>query len=142
MEPRKIAIAASTDIELNRITAQIILGQLRDLPKDIRVVLLRRPRGGYPSAFEAFVSSLASSLEFEVEWCVPGVGGRSAVFLRDVEMVQKADEVLCFFPPEHIMEGGTGHIVEKAMDQDKIVRAYALSSEGLRWIGGSESKEP
>ena len=139
---RKALFAGSGALSLTPETARLVLGELESLDTDVKEILLRRPRGNYPRPFEALVNAMASQMDFRVTWFKPSLGGRSATFLRDVQMVMAADEVVCFFPPDHLMEGGTGHIVEKALDQEKPVRAYELSPAGLRWIGGhNESKE-
>ena len=61
-----------------------------------------------------------------VAWFTPDPGGRERVFFRDIEMVAKADVVICVFPEGDPMGGGTGHVVEKA--QDKGVPVYAYTS--------------
>ena len=56
-------------------------------------------------------------------------GGREANFERDASLVTYADRVEAFFDPEHIMEGGTGHIVEVAQRIGKPVRAWTVDEE-------------
>jgi hypothetical protein len=84
--------------------------------------------------FEALVASLATTLGHTPRAFVPEPGGRSKVYLRDVEMVGAADEVVAFFQDGDEMTGGTAHVVEKAIDQRRPVRAYALSGDQMRLI--------
>ena len=53
-------------------------------------------------------------------------------FFRDIEMVSKADLVLCIFHEGQPMEGGTAHVVEKAQDKRVPVYAYTSDDDG-RW---------
>jgi hypothetical protein len=50
-------------------------------------------------------------------------------------MADMADTVVAFFSPESLMTGGTGHVVEKAIDKETPVYAFEISEEGLRWEG-------
>ena len=63
-------------------------------------------------------------------WVMPEVGGGSgAVFNRDTELVQSADLVLAFFPDTGL-DGGTGHVVERAIDVGTPVYSYTLNEDG------------
>ena len=104
-------------------------------------VILRQPLHLPVRPFEALTSTLAESLGLGVDWFAPEPGGRAKVFLRDVEMVQAADQVIAFFPDGDEMTGGTGHVVEKALDQKKPVRAYAVAGTELRLIGSEDWSE-
>ena len=63
------------------------------------------------------------------------VGGREENFKRDVSLVDYADRVEAFFDPEHVMEGGTGHVVEVAQRMHKPVRAWTVEGEDLVLVG-------
>jgi hypothetical protein len=63
------------------------------------------------------------------------VGGREENFKRDVSLVDYADRVEAFFDPEHVMEGGTGHVVEVAQRMRKPVRAWTVDGEELVLVG-------
>jgi hypothetical protein len=80
--------------------------------------------------FEKVVSELATSAGLVVKFCVPPEGDRSTVFRRDYEMVDAADYVEAYFPADHIMEGGTGHVVEAAINREKPVYAWSVSRDG------------
>jgi nucleoside 2-deoxyribosyltransferase len=62
-------------------------------------------------------------------------GGPGVVFERDIEMVGLSDLVLAFFAPYHAMEGGTGHVVEVAIDRNVPVYSYTLDDETLTRVG-------
>lgn len=49
---------------------------------------------------------------------------------RDHLIVQGADLVMSFFPEERFMEGGTGHVVECAIEADVPVEAWAMHPDG------------
>lgn len=102
-------------------------------------ILLRHPREGVPGPFEALVSIAANARGYDVRWCYPDRrGGREGTYVRDAHMVGMADLVLAFFTPGSLMVGGTGHVVEKALDKDIPVQAYEIDESGLRWVGGVE----
>ncbi len=68
----------------------------------------------------------------DYEWVMPDpIGGREATYVRDVEMTRRADLVLCFFSSDR-MEGGTEHIVEKALDVQTPV--YSWGFDGRQFI--------
>lgn len=129
----RIAFAGSRDLPLPRIPRHVVEQLVR-----ARKVLLRRGRNTQPGAFEVMVARMAETLGIEVEWCAPQEGGRSQVFLRDLEMVGKADLVVCFFPTSE-MTGGTAHVIEAAMTKGATCEAYWIDEKGRSsWIGGYE----
>ena len=94
-------------------------------------MLLRRGYKTEPAMFEQAMAMLGTSLWMDVEWVKPEPDlGRAGTFLRDVELVKRADLVLCFFDKPEI-SGGTAHVVEKAIDQE--VPVYAYGFDGLRF---------
>jgi hypothetical protein len=131
-----IAFCGAHDLPLKEIAAHL-LQQLVALPTGA-IVLLRRGRSTDPGRFEDLTQALCSNLNIPVEWAPPGEGGREAVFERDIQMVAKADAVVCYFHPDRVMEGGTGHVAEKALDADKPLYAYTLFEQGVDWVGGIE----
>lgn len=71
----------------------------------------------------------------DYEWVLPDpAGGREATYLRDVAMTRRADLVLCFFANER-MEGGTEHIVEKALDVSTPVYSWGFTGSSFVRIG-------
>jgi hypothetical protein len=93
-------------------------------------VLLRRGMKSAPGAFERLVAELCrQSDHLEYRWLMPEPGrGPGAAFDRDNEMVRLSDLVLAFFAPGHVMEGGTGHVVETAIDRNVPVYSYAIGN--------------
>lgn len=136
-----VTIVGSRALELDGDVAQIILDELIELgDRGFDEILVRKPLRRAKRPFEALVSSLAEVMGFRVTDFTPDVGGRAQVFFRDIDMVKQSDEVVAFFPPEHEMAGGTAHVVDKALDQKKPVRAYAVVS-GRRILIGSDNEE-
>jgi len=133
----RVAFAGASRLDLAEVAGHL-LQQLAALPPNA-TVLLRRPRGDLPGDFEMLAKNLCDGLSIPVEWRIPEVGGRSATYLRDVSMVSAADAVVCYFHPDAILEGGTGHLAEKALDQDKPLYTYAAIEPGeVVWVGGIE----
>jgi nucleoside 2-deoxyribosyltransferase len=90
-------------------------------------ILMRRGINTMPGQAEFALASAATIMGWTVEWFQPEPGGRDQVFHRDIDMVSKADVVLCVFDHDKPMDGGTGHVVEKA--QDRGVPVYAYTAE-------------
>lgn len=134
----KVCLAGSRALELNGTVAQHVLNTLLSLPRETETILLRSPLHSPPRPFEALVASLAEVLGLGVDWWVPEPGGRSQVYLRDISMVSAADEIITFFPEGDEMMGGTGHVVDMAIAQEKTCRAYAVVGSELVLIGSDE----
>lgn len=98
-------------------------------------MLLRSGNRSDPGLFEQVMAKLAQTLWLNVEWVRPDPElGRSGTFLRDVELVRKADLVLAYFDTTS-MSGGTAHVVEKAQDQDVPVYAWGFTGKSFIRIG-------
>ena len=133
----KVVVVGSRAVELSEVAGHV-LKTLVSLPEDA-VVLLRRGRTTPAGDFEVFTQALCLQLGINFEWCQPDEGGREAVYLRDIDMVQKADAVVAYFDADSVMSGGTGHVVEKALDADKPTYAFAaMGQKGVDWVGGHE----
>lgn len=124
--PFRLALAGSGDLPLDR-TARHVVPWLTKASR----VLLRRPKtkGRPPGGFERMTAKLAAILNVEVEWCSPEGSERGQAFLRDLEMVAKADFVVCFFSVPSL-EGGTGHVVDAAMNKGVPVEAWFIDADG------------
>lgn len=133
----KVCIVGSRSLEINGDVALHIVTTLVDLPPESEI-LIRKPLTRSLRPFEAMVAALGGSMGHTVTEYVPEPGGRSQVFLRDVEMVRDADEVVAFFADGDEMSGGTGHVVDKAIDQQRPVRAYAVEPTRLRLIAAED----
>lgn len=101
-------------------------------------VLLRRGMKSAPGQFEQFVRELIREQgdHLNFEWRMPDPdAGAGATFLRDNDMVSSADLVLAFFDPHHVMAGGTGHVVETAIDRNVPVYSFAIDGTSLTRVG-------
>jgi hypothetical protein len=99
------------------------------------VVLLRRGNKADPGIFEQVMAETAVTMWLDVEWVRPEEdGGRGAVFLRDYDLVSRADLVLCYFDTTS-MSGGTQHVVEAAIDRDTPVYAWGFSGLSFERVG-------
>lgn len=94
--------------------------------------LLNRPSEGV----DYLAGVMAEALDIEVV-TFRSAGGREANFRRDVDLVEYADRIEAFFDPEHIMEGGTGHVVEVALRANKPVRAWTVEDDVLVLVATS-----
>ena len=132
----KVVIAGSHRLPKGQ-APRLLIRFLATLPEDA-IILMRRPASldAMPGMFEIDVSGLASILHLDVEWFAPAptdrFPGRSSVFLRDIEMVRKADLVILFVTPEEVeaVYAGTMHLLDKAMDENRPVYAYSVDHEG------------
>jgi len=131
----RVALAGSRDLPLDRV-ARDIISRLASLSEG-SVVLLRHPKtkGKRPGGFEQLVAKLAGILSIEVIWVKPEGSDRSQVFLRDLDLVSRADYVIAYFPTP-AMDGGTGHIVDAAWNKGVPVEAWYVHPDGeLERIG-------
>ena len=128
--PPRIAIAGSSTLP-----AQAALPAFNFLLTAVYnpVLLLRRGISTPPGRVEFVLALQAKLMDWKVEWYVPQPGGRDRVFYRDIDMVAKADVVLCVFPRNAPMEGGTSHVVEKAQDRGVPVYAYTFDPINGHW---------
>ena len=89
-------------------------------------------------AFDRFIVSAAEALGRP---CIlyPSRGGGDN-WERDIRLVDAVDEVVAFFSPDHLdADEGTGtmHVVERALDKHKKVRAYSVWESKLVYAGAS-----
>lgn len=82
------------------------------------------------SPTEDIAVRIGSRLNRPVTPWAPGGRTRSSVYLRDVHMVDSADEVFAFFAPGRLMEGGTGHVAAVGLRRGIAVHAFELDDEG------------
>lgn len=133
----RVTFVGSTTLPLKEY-AGAILGEIARLPEGTSV-LLRRGLKTDPGQFEQLVAQICEQLAIDVEWMLPEPnGGRAAVFERDIAMAEKSDEVVAFFPPNAVMEGGTAHVVEKAIDADRLTNVYVVLDGEKRWVAGHQ----
>lgn len=106
-------------------------------PRNARI-LLRRAKSGRIGAFEAVVADLAVRTGRTVEFFEPEGSDRAAVYRRDYTLVEAAVAVEAYFAPDHIMTGGTGHVVEAALARERPVHAWTVTSHGIDRVGEYE----
>lgn len=97
-------------------------------------VFLRRGLKARPGKFERMVAQWCLEMAHPTaRWIIPDPdGGRGAVFDRDREMVRQSDLVLAFFSPGLKMEGGTGHVVECAIDLNVPCYSWEIHRDIVR----------
>lgn len=126
---RRVLVAGSGSFPLDQAIGTEVVDILREYPEG--TVFLTRARG----RFDTFVSVAAETLGYVVVR-FPSPGG-SRNWDRDVAMAHEADEAVAFFDPAtlHDMNTGTGHLVEKLLDQRKRVRAFTEAGGHLVFAG-------
>lgn len=122
----KIALAGNSDLPLDR-TARHVVPWLTKA----EVIFLRHPktRGRRPGGFEQMTAKLAEAMGVKVVWCKPEGNDKGNTYIRDLDMVSRADFVIAFFTTEQ-MDGGTGHVVEAAMSKSIPVEGWWIDSDG------------
>jgi hypothetical protein len=100
-------------------------------------ILLRRGNKAAPGQFEQLIREIVrQSSHLEALWMMPEPnGGPGAAFNRDNLLVASSDLVLAFFAPYHEMEGGTGHVVEAAVDRNVPVYSFTVDDKALTRVG-------
>jgi hypothetical protein len=136
----KVIIAGSRRLPRGQ-APRLLIRFLAALPDDA-VILMRRPRGdgsiagSMPGPFEMDALNLCGILHLEVEWFSPEPTdkhpGRASVFLRDIDMMEKADLAILFVHEDEVETGysGTMHLMDKALDAGRPCYAYAVSKTG------------
>jgi hypothetical protein len=132
----RVVVAGSRDVDGH---ASLFVIALVEKIKD-PTVIMRRGRQTEPGPLEETLAAECREIGVPIEWRIPAPGGRDEVFFRDLDMVTKADLVLAVFSPERAMEGGTAHVIEKAIDLR--VPAYAFTFDGsLERVGEFDPDE-
>jgi len=130
----KVAIAGSRRLPKGH-APRLLIRFLAALPEDA-VVLLRTGRYTSPGRFEEDVAVLCGVLHMDHEWCEPAPSevttGRSSVYARDIDMVERSDLVVLFFAADEVAEGygGTQHLLDKALAANRPVYAYSVDEFG------------
>jgi len=130
----KVVIAGSRALPKGQ-APRLLIRFLASLPDDARV-MLRCGKTTKPGMFEQDTMMLCDFLHIIWEWHLPEPTdknpGRVSVFIRDIEMIDKADLVLLFITPEDAESGysGTMHLMDKALDVGRPVYAYSVAEDG------------
>lgn len=146
-KPATVVIAGSRALPTG-IAPRVLARFLASLPDGSRV-LLRRGRFSQPNLFEAQVEMVCDLFGVKVQWCqpetkdypwptlMPVTTGRERTFARDLQMIDWADVVLCFYDITEVGDerSGTVGLVEKALQAEKNVYAYAMNGDRLERVG-------
>jgi hypothetical protein len=131
----KVAIAGSRRLPKGH-APRLLIRFLAALPEDAVILMRRGMKADFPTLFEGDISGLADILHLDVEWFRPAptdvTRGRSSVYVRDIDMVEKADLVILFFAADEVAEGygGTQHLLDKALAANRPVYAYSVDEFG------------
>ena len=134
----KVVIVGSHTLDLSQAVGPLFKELLR-LPNDAEI-LIRKPKYEPIAPFENLVDHLAQTLNHRVYPMIPIGKGREGVWERDMNMIEAADYVMAFFDERHVMEGGTAHVVEKAIEKEVPTSAYRVDEDGHTWIGGTNEE--
>lgn len=135
----KVTFVGSRTLDLAQVSIPL-LNELTKLPDDAQVLV----RSGHSEMgqFEHLTIRLCDALGIPVATRTPEIGkGRAGVYERDISMVEESEAVIAYFDQAHVMQGGTAHVVEKAIDKEKPVYAYQVGATGCEWVGGLEPPE-
>lgn len=130
---KKVVVIGATKFPLDREVAAQVVEVLQTYPKGKTVFLTRAG----VSPFDQFIVRAAGILGYPVLRFI-GKGGTDNLE-RDDDLVREGDAFLCFFAPDHLGEGGTAMVTEKALTARKPVRAYTAVGERLVWAGETEA---
>ena len=130
-----IVITAPTKMAVTDEVRQHVIAALAFIPEGSEVRIRANTKGKITSYLERWILDLCSltGTAWYVKIChSAGAGG--AAYKRDREMVAGADRVISFFDEENFMEGGTGHVVQCAMEANVSVEAWAQTADGLELV--------
>lgn len=126
-----IALIGSSDFPVIQCGIEIARF-IKELPPDT-IILTRNAKG-----FDAFAAEVARQLDRNVvEY--PGKGGM-ANYERDVQLARDADKVIAFFSEGKVGQGGTQHVIDKALDLGKPVESYAPLGRGFVLVGSDDAR--
>jgi len=131
MSRRKIAIVGSRTFPIDPVIGKAIVEVMLEYGDEATFLTRGSP------GFDTFIIHVAPIIGRKC-FAYPAHGGPDN-FLRDIELVKDADEVIAFFDPATLSDPttGTAHVVEKALDQKKTVRAYTTVDGGLIYVGAT-----
>lgn len=134
-----LVIVGSGDLWVTPKIVSVVLSHILNTKAD-QVIGVRVPRGADDptTPLERFVAEIAPELGRVVFRWRAETNKRESIYKRDYDMVQAATSVLAFFAPDQEMEGGTGHVVQAALNKGTSVEAYRLAENGDPELLGSD----
>jgi hypothetical protein len=131
---KKIALVGSQTFPIDTATGTEIVNVIRGFGEDV-VILTRGAEG-----FDRFVMQVAPIIGVRC-FAYPSSGGADN-WLRDLEIVKDADEILAFLDPDslHDPNTGTAHLLECALRAEKPTRAYTALHGSLVWAGETQEE--
>ena len=130
-KPRVVAVCGSRSFPLTPSTGAEIVEMLQAYPQGTTFIT----RGS--EGVDQFLLTAGPIIGYDVV-AFAAQGGPSN-FIRDVEMVRMADEVIVFLDPAtlHDERTGTSHVLDKALDQHKKSVAWSAANNHLVFVGSS-----
>ena len=115
---KRVAIVGSSDFPVVHAGPAIFEWLGQTFPIHDTTIYTRGSKG-----FDLFLGEGAKYMGYPVIE-LPGRGGPSN-YERDVKLVREVEEVHVFFSPDRVGEGGSQHLVDKALDQRKPTYSYS-----------------
>lgn len=133
-----ITVAGSRDL----IPTQEMAIRLMSIISTTDRIGIRSTRYDQTGPIERLVTIICESLGVPVVQYSPSSGGRAKVYLRDYALVRSSTSVFAVFSPDRVMDGGTGHIIKAALDEEIPVEAYTIDDDGSLMMIGSDDGNP
>lgn len=133
----RIVITAPRKMFVTSEVQQKIVGALAFLPEDAFVSIRARSDGRPSSYVEGWLLKLHARKDVPTPWTLTVYKAskeRGGAWKRDRSMVEGASRVIAFFDESNFMEGGTGHVVQCALEADVPVEAWAQTFHGLELV--------
>lgn len=129
---KRVAVVGSRSFPITPEVGAEIVDILRTYPEG--TVFLTRGSPG----FDTFLMAVCPIIGYTA-LAYPSKGGADN-FLRDVQLVKDADEVLVFLDPNSLdnTNTGTAHVLEKSLDQKKKTVAYSVAGRSLVFAGSTD----
>lgn len=111
------------------------IGLLLAQEQPVRVRVRSSTKSVITSEFERAVTDLvhrmlASGFAVSFDCVTPAAVGRRYNWLRDYALVDGADKVIAYFSRSGFMQGGTGHVVQAALNRNVPVEAWTHDDGG------------
>jgi hypothetical protein len=115
-----------------------IIAALTFLPENSEIRVRANQRGRFASPTEEWVAEICRVSGTDLHSFHTDEGCKA--FERDRQMVEGTHRVIAFFPEERFMEGGTGHVVQCALEAEVPTEAWAQTDDGLELIAENDER--